>query len=42
MTKVPGIDFSSGSIGHNLSVGVGMCLSGRLLGLDHRVFVVAG
>jgi transketolase len=27
MTKVRGIDFSSGSIGHNLSVGVGMALS---------------
>jgi transketolase len=42
MTKVPGIDFSSGSIGHNLSVGVGMALSARLRSSDHRVFVMLG
>ena len=42
MTKVPGIDFSSGSIGHNLSVGVGMALSARLRGSDHRVFALLG
>jgi transketolase len=42
MTKVPGIDFSSGSIGHNLSVGVGMALSGRLRHSDHRVFALLG
>ena len=33
MTKVPGIDFSSGSLGHGLSVGVGMALRRRLRGL---------
>lgn len=42
MTKVPGIDFSSGSIGHNLSVGAGMALSARLRGLDYRVFALLG
>ncbi len=42
MTKVPGIDFSSGSIGHNLSVGVGMALSARLRGLDYRVIALLG
>lgn len=42
MTKVPGIDFSSGSIGHNLSVGVGMALSGRLHVTDYRVFALLG
>ena len=31
-TKVPGVDFSSGSIGHALSAGLGMCLAGRLEG----------
>ncbi|QCI69116.1 transketolase [Phreatobacter stygius] len=30
MKKTPGIDFSSGSIGHNLSVSVGMALGARL------------
>ena len=42
MTKVPGIDFSSGSIGHNLSVGVGMALSARLRHADYRVFALLG
>ncbi|MGP3961708.1 transketolase [Nonomuraea sp. 3N208] len=38
----PGIDFSSGALGHNLSVGVGMALAGRLRGSDHRTFVLLG
>lgn len=42
MTKIPGIDFSSGSIGHALSNGVGMALAGRLSGRDHSVFVLLG
>jgi len=42
MTKVPGVDFSSGSIGHNLSVGVGMALSARLREQDFRTFVLLG
>jgi len=42
MTKVPGIDFSSGSIGHNLSVGAGMAAAARLEARDFRVFVLLG
>jgi transketolase len=42
MKTVPGVDFSSGSIGHNLSVGLGMALSARLRGQDHRTFVLIG
>jgi transketolase len=42
MRVAPGIDFSSGSLGHNLSVGVGMTLAGRVLGLDYRTFVLTG
>ncbi len=42
MRKVPGIDFSSGSIGHNLSVGVGMALAGTLAGRDYRTWVLLG
>lgn len=42
MNKVPGVDFSSGSIGHNLSVGVGMALAGRLAHRHHRTFVLLG
>jgi len=43
MRKVPGIDFSSGSLGHGLSVGVGMAKAARMLGsADTRVFVLLG
>ncbi|WP_201404645.1 transketolase [Kaistia sp. 32K] len=42
MRKVPGIDFSSGSIGHALSNGVGMALGGRMQGRDFTTFVMLG
>lgn len=42
MRAVPGIDFSSGSLGHNLSVGVGMCLASRFRGGSDRTFVLLG
>jgi transketolase len=42
MRKVPGVDFSSGSIGHALSNGAGMALGGRLQGRDFSVFVMLG
>jgi transketolase len=42
MSKVPGIDFSSGSIGHNLSVGVGIALSAKRNQRDYRTWVMLG
>lgn len=42
MRKVPGVDFSSGSIGHALSNGVGMALGGRMKDLNYDVFVMLG
>lgn len=42
MRKVPAIDFSSGSIGHALSNGVGMALGGRMQGRDFTTFVMLG
>jgi transketolase len=42
MRLAPGIDFSSGSLGHNLSVGTGMALSARLSGRVYRSFVLTG
>jgi len=42
MRLAPGIDFSSGSLGHNLSVGTGMALAGRLGRRDYRTFVLTG
>lgn len=42
MRKVPGVDFSSGSIGHALSNGIGMALGGRMQGRDYTTFVMMG
>jgi len=42
MRKVPGVDFSSGSLGHALSAGFGMAMGGRMQGKDFHVFVVLG
>jgi transketolase len=42
MKKVSGIDFSSGSLGHGLSVSVGMALSARMQKRDSRVFCILG
>jgi transketolase len=42
MRRVPGVDFSSGSLGHNLSVGLGIALAARFQGRDFRVFVLLG
>jgi len=42
MRKVPGADFSSGSIGHNLSVAVGMALALHVRGSNGRVICMMG
>lgn len=42
MRKIPGVDFSSGSIGHNLSVAVGMALAGHVESADYRVVALLG
>jgi transketolase len=42
MSRVPGVDFSSGSIGHALSNGVGMAMGGRMSQRDFNVFVMLG
>jgi transketolase len=39
---IPGIEFHSGSLGHLLSVGIGLALDIRLSGGANRVFVVVG
>lgn len=40
--KVPGVEASTGSLGHGASIGVGMALHARKASADHRVFVVLG
>lgn len=42
MRLVPGVDFSSGSIGHALSGGLGMALGARMEGRDFFVYVMLG
>ncbi len=39
---VPGIEFHSGSLGHLLSVGVGIAIDAKMRGGPSRVFVVVG
>lgn len=41
-TDVPGIELNSGSLGHGISVGVGMALAARMNGQDYRTYVVCG
>ncbi len=40
--KVPGVEASTGALGHGVSIGVGMALAARLDGSDRRVYVVTG
>ena len=40
--KVPGVEASTGALGHGPSIGVGMALAARIKGEEHRVFVVTG
>jgi transketolase len=42
MRKIAGVDFSSGSLGHGLSVSVGMALGARVQGRSFRVYCVMG
>ncbi len=42
MLKTPGIDMTAGSLGHGLSAGLGMALSGKLQRKDYHVWVVIG
>lgn len=39
---LPGVDFSTGSLGHGLSAGTGMAYAAKKDGKDYRVFVVLG
>jgi len=42
MTKLPGIDMSSGSLGQGLSAGVGLALGARMAGKDSHTWVMLG
>lgn len=40
--KIPGIEASTGSLGHGLSIGVGFALNARYERADYRTFVIIG
>jgi transketolase len=42
MTAVPGIEISSGSLGHGLSIGVGMALANKQSNNPGRIYVLLG
>jgi transketolase len=42
MTRLPGLDASTGSLGQGLAVGVGIALGARMRGLDAQTFVMLG
>ena len=39
---IPGVEASTGSLGHGLAIGVGMAYAARISQLDYNVFVVLG
>ena len=41
-SKIPGVEASTGALGHGLSLGLGMALAARLKRRENRVFVVLG
>jgi len=40
--KVPGIEASTGALGHGLSIGVGFAINAKYEGAGHRIFVIVG
>lgn len=42
MTVVPGLEASAGSLGHGLSIGVGMAIANRQMGNPGKVYVLLG
>jgi transketolase len=41
-SRVPGLEVTSGSLGHGYSVGVGMALGAKLRGTDQKTFALVG
>ncbi len=40
--EVPGVEFSTGALGHGIGVGAGMAMSAKMDGKAHRVYIVMG
>lgn len=41
-SKIPGVEISTGSLGHGLPIGIGMALAGKLKGNNSKVYVLMG
>lgn len=42
MLKVPGVDMSTGALGHGISVGLGMALAAKLSNKSYKTYVMTG
>lgn len=42
MQKIPGVEVSTGSLGHGFPMGVGMAISGKLKKQKHKIYCVLG
>jgi len=42
LNSAPGIEATTGSLGHGLSLGLGMAIAGNIIGHNHRVFTLLG
>jgi len=40
--KTPGVEMTSGILGHGVAIGAGLALVGRMTGVDYRVYVLLG
>ena len=40
--KTPGVEMTSGCLGHGINIGAGLCLAAQLKGLDYHTYVLIG
>jgi transketolase len=40
--KTPGVEMTSGCLGHGVNIGAGLCLAAKLKGLDYHTYVLLG
>lgn len=41
-TKLPGLEFSTGSLGHGLPLGCGFAVAAKMKGMDYKTYVLMG